>query len=183
MPVKSSRNRLISSTRLRLTALAIAAASWGCSDISDLPELPELPAWAGGPKAAPEATPPAADADKGSDTDKPETPSQPVTAQATPSQFPLATVIVSKGAVVSPIDQKTLSLSYAVTGGPVSVTINEFRFFCKREYEKSFSNCPDGYKYDFADLKSGSSYTLTVQAVSISTGAVAKPDSITFQVK
>lgn len=183
MPVKSSRNRLLSFTSSQLTALAIVAVSWGCSDGSHIPDLPDLPAWAGGPKAGPEAAPPAADADKGRDTDKPTTPSQPVNAPTTPSQYPLATVIVSKGAVVSPIDQKTLSLSYAVTGGPVSVTINEFRFFCKREYEKSFSSCPDGYKYDFADLKSGSSYTLSVQAVSISTGAVAKPDSITFQVK
>ena len=184
MPIKPSISRLYPSVSPLHVVLAAVLTSWGCSDIPDLPALPALPAWAGGDKPTQEAPAPSTEnTETGSEGTKPAAPSQPVEAPTGSGQFPLSTVIVSKGAVVSPIDQKSISLSFAVTGGPVSVTINEFRFFCKREYEKSFSSCPEGYKYDFGDLKSGSSYSLTVQAVSISTGAVAKADSISFQVK
>lgn len=177
MPMSPSKSRLYLSSRLLHVMLVALFAGWGCSDLPDLPE------WAGGEKADSQVAAPSAEKTDTGDDAKPAAPTQPAATPAASSQYPLTTVIVSKGAVVSPIDQKTLSLSFAVTGGPVSVTINEFRFFCKREYEKSFSSCPEGYKYEFGDLKSGSSYSLTVQAVSISTGAVAKSDSIAFQVK
>ena len=97
--------------------------------------------------------------------------------------YPLTTLLPTKGSVASPYDQKTLELPFAVTGGAVSATINDFRFQCKRENQASFSPCPEPYKFTFSDLKSGSVYSLAVRAVSISKGTVAKPDTISFRVK
>ena len=97
--------------------------------------------------------------------------------------YPLTTLLPTKGTVISPYEQKTLELPFAVTGGAVSATINDFRFQCKRENQADFSPCPEPYKYTFSDLKSGSVYSLTVRAVSISKRTVAKPDTISFRAK
>ncbi|MCX6106522.1 MAG: hypothetical protein NTY08_11900 [Proteobacteria bacterium] len=104
-------------------------------------------------------------------------------AQTGAQSYPLTTLLPSKGTVISPYDQKTLELPFAVTGGAVSATINDFRFQCKRENQSNFSPCPEPYKYTFSDLKSGTVYSLTVRAVSVSKGTVAKPDTISFRAK
>jgi hypothetical protein len=108
---------------------------------------------------------------------------QPGTPAPGAQSYPLTTLLPSKGTVISPYDRKTLELPFAVTGGAVSATINDFRFQCKRENQSNFSPCPEPYKYKFSDLKSGSVYSLTVRAVSVSKGTVAKPDMISFRVK
>ena len=102
---------------------------------------------------------------------------------ATSTDDPLTTYLLNKPANGSPYDGQTLTLVFAVTGGSVTRTINDFRFLCKRENEDKFSTCPDSYQYTFDNLQSGSSYSLTVKAVSVSTNETSKPDSVKFTVK
>jgi hypothetical protein len=94
--------------------------------------------------------------------------------------YPLATLLSSKSTVKSPYGQQTLVVPFAVTGGDHSFSTNDFRFYCKRENQSKMTLCPENHQYKFNDLKSGQTYTLTVQAVSVSTGMVAQPDQISF---
>jgi len=105
------------------------------------------------------------------------TPALPVVAQATP----LTTVIVHKDADLQIVNQ-SLQLDLAVIGGTVSSSLNDFRFQCKRENESDFNLCPSGSIYRFTNLQAGTTYELTVQAVSISTGAIAVADTFSFTV-
>ena len=63
------------------------------------------------------------------------TPALPVVAPTTP----LTTVIVHKDAALQVVDQ-SLQLDFAVIGGVVSTSLNDFRFQCKRENDADFSN-------------------------------------------
>jgi len=92
---------------------------------------------------------------------------------------PLTTIIANKEAAQH-IVNGMLILDFAVIGGSVSSSINDFRFQCKREGESDFSICPSGSVYRFSSLSAGTSYELTVQAISISTGTVSVADSLSF---
>ncbi len=105
------------------------------------------------------------------------TPALPVVAPTTP----LTTVIVHKDAALQIVNQ-SLQLDFAVIGGTVSSSLNDFRFQCKRENESDFTLCPSGSIYRFANLQAGTTYELTVQALSISTGASAIADTFSFTV-
>jgi len=105
------------------------------------------------------------------------TPALPVVAQATP----LTTLIVHKDADLQIVNQ-SLQLEFAVIGGTVSSSLNDFRFQCKREDDADFSLCPSGSIYRFTNLQAGTTYEITVQAVSISTGAIAVADTFSFTV-
>ena len=105
------------------------------------------------------------------------TPALPVVAPTTP----LTTVIVHKDAALQVVDQ-SLQLDFAVIGGVVSTSLNDFRFQCKRENDADFSLCPSGSIYRFTNLQAGTTYEITVQAVSISTGVVAAADTFSFTV-
>ena len=95
---------------------------------------------------------------------------------------PLTTIIANKEAAQH-IVNGMLVLDFAVIGGTVSSSINDFRFQCKREGEDDFSICPSGSVYRFTNLKAGTSYQLTVQATSISTGTEAIADSLSFSLE
>ena len=81
-----------------------------------------------------------------------------------------------------PVVDQSLQLDFAVIGGVVSTSLNDFRFQCKRENDADFSLCPSGSIYRFTNLQAGTTYEITVQAVSISTGVVAAADTFSFTV-